>query len=980
MKIRTIVIFLCFYIFLKHTTIVFATEKNYWPQQLGNYWVYEVTQFNANEFSLWEQNFSGNSTGVGKRDCSGAFGDYKNTTLGSKVAMVLYPSMGYDRFFTSRYLQFYKESAAAYHGPQYCNLGAGTAESTGWNLQWFSHNPFFFNGQYWFGSEGGVRFYRAAPDGRTASPSLLESKSEISGFGKFPKSSGLHGGGGRTPVTNSPWQGVPGYTYIPLNNPPNSPNSSTAVNPDVHFEFGMGFIPPKDNFPISISSFLNDWLRDPLIWDLEYIPLKAANVLTKNQLPADTDILSIVFFEPQQEKAAGTEYACENYYFAANIGLVKLSHSIVTVLPDDASLDKTRQLCFYLYRSDFTNSIDPAKRNTNFQVLTPYLTDINKFKYSYPLNSIELINSKIYNNPAADVFGFHSPAASSTSVPEANSIEFFSNGRYWLFKPNGELYTEGNVHDTWANSNVTPQTVSGKTVYPWTDNGPDEIESGADVQFLLGASEIMVNGGAYWLRNPGTQNPFNNPNGLFADLFPAYGEKFGNDTKNLAIAGTGSNNLFLTKNGYYFLYGKNNESQLSVISEGLLKYFTNWQEAPYVSGKKPNAPDSMMFGKFLDENNNQSPTKQNNPIKSDKQLIVYQQGLVWVKYGLNGDWEKWSNQSLSSQKCLPLGNVNCTSGVDSNSLRALISSFGEGLENQDLNSSGEVNILDIATLLANFGKMITPTQTPSLSPSPSSTLAPPPPTNTPLPTSSPAPTQTPTITPTLAPFVQSFDQNKGDATDARPKQTMVSIDGKTLLSKYYNPSGWEATWTQVNVQTAFSGIPGSPSEIRSFDQSLALANEARQSVILPDGKMYSRTFLTSPSPGWGGWTLVFAPGGTNLLTLPASVTSISCFDQHNNAAGAPTQTVLSGDGTNLYSRVWNGTSWEAWSAPIPISSLNITNGATPAVTAIKSFNQTLAPDGKTKQDVLLQDGVSAVTRKFDGSWQNWNWPGIKLGL
>jgi len=637
-----------------------SVAANYWPMELGNYWIFEVSEFNDKQFDLWKKNFKGNNTGVNAispnlpLNCNSSDTCTSSNVIGTKVAMVVNPTSGLNRFSTSRYVQWYKESPCAYHGPKYCNLIAGAPNS--WNLQWYMRNPVEYSGQSWLGSEGGIRFNRAVKNGllEQSGSSNLERASEVGRFGKFPKSTTFNSGAGRFPQKNT---GFPGYSYLPLNKIINMPDTRSEVKTDFSYTFGMGsFIndtnqntDPNNTFRLGRNSLINTVHQYDLGFDLEYVELKASDVLTRNKnlLSPNTDVLEVIFFEPV---AGSKESACEAYYFAKNVGPIKMTHSIVADLPgDDARRDKTRQLCFSLFKDDFQK--EAARKKTylpNFAVLDSHKTAINNMEYTYPKNSFELITVNRKVNPTSDALGFHSPTAASVSdLAGPNSQMYIANGRYWIYDKNGVLYMEGSIEDAWKLRN--PKGMINKetrqTIFPWTDKSPDAIEYEGDIPKVFGSKGIIVNNGFYWLHNPNTSLPFDaNKTGSVIDLFPAYTSIFGNSTDNLGLSSTGFGQVLLTKDGKYAYYAQGSGNKLTLIRSGNISAQEKWKNAPKISGQSPLTPDTLMYGDFLDNkyitSNNQSFTA--STIKSENQLLVFQKGAIWIKYGIEGDWEDWA--------------------------------------------------------------------------------------------------------------------------------------------------------------------------------------------------------------------------------------------------------------------------------------------------------------------------------------------------
>lgn len=625
----------------------YGKSTAWWPVELGNWWVFSVTELDKEAVKKWDANFIGNqgSIGPGQHGCTDPEFNWVDDVVGSKVAMEVMPSSGYNRFNTTRYVQFYKESAGAYHAPKYCGLLPESPE--GWNLQWYMHNPVYYGNNWWQGSEGGIRYERVALDGRTTDPSNLITNTEFASLGKFPKTLEFLNGAGRYPQIEQSGNGLPGYSYIPLYKKPNQRNTANEVVPDFSYDFAMGYNPRNSDFRHYQSNYLNAVSDKPLRWDLEFVPLKARDVLSNPVIAPDTSVLGILVFEPAGASlSVGNEIACEAYYLAKDIGPVKMTHSIVAVMPNDPDLAITRQLCFSLFKSDFQHSLRREDHNISFSALVPYQTEIDKMSYNYPRNTFELLQYKRYSNPQSDKLGYHTPAASFNNFPEANTQEYFSNGRFWVYKANGDLWAEGNLQSTWEPKNVqglVDPDGSDVMVYPWSKSGPQAVTNSQDIQNLLGAKGIVINQGVYWLRDSGDQNPFAKAPGYIKDIFPGYYELFGNDTARLGITTTGNNQIFLEKDGTYLYYRKNQSGGLEIYLQGRNADLDKWQLAPTISTNKPFYPDGMMYGNLF-SSAYYDPNSMCQPLGSEKQLIIFQKGAAWVKYDYTGDWETWENQ------------------------------------------------------------------------------------------------------------------------------------------------------------------------------------------------------------------------------------------------------------------------------------------------------------------------------------------------
>lgn len=638
-----------------------SSSTNYWPQQLGNYWIFSLKGFDGIEVINWSLNFRGKSTGINaspKLNCTSTQINRMMNAVNTKTAWVVYPSSGLNRFVSSRYVAFYKESEVAYHGPKYCNLSPDPPNS--WNLQWYMNNPVYdsASNNRWIGSQGGMRMNRSTTN--------LVQNSDIAQYGNFPKSLTLYNGNGRYPKTTSHYDtsqnkwipdnpsqtGLPGYSYLPLSSIPYQANTVNAVVPDFVYDFGMGYGPTHTEFAWRMSTYMNMSFTGKLTWNLEYLDLQAADILSQQSLgstgiPATAKVLGVIFFEPNYKNepalVENDEIPCEAYYFVPNVGPVKVSHSIVSVLPNDPTLSKTRQLCYYLYRNEINKSqARKGQPYVTFTDLAGYMSGIQANYYSYPVNSMELVAYKIYADPSADSYGFDSPTeASLMDAPQPNSQIYIKNGKYWIYTPNGLLYSEGSIQTAWLGK-AYPCSINGATVYPWSNNGPDGLEYGADLLTNTGRKGIVINDGCYWLHNPGDSlpGPFYEY-GRVSDYFPGYSARFGNDTNNLSISGTGIGQILLVKDGYYMYYRKVNGA-MQLGQQGYLYELSGWStSSPTVSGVHPIVPDAMMYGAVLNQSYNELP---GYPIPSAQQLIVFQKGAIWVRYGISGPWETWNGQ------------------------------------------------------------------------------------------------------------------------------------------------------------------------------------------------------------------------------------------------------------------------------------------------------------------------------------------------
>jgi len=649
-----------------HTAPVTVLEEspssnNYWPQQLGNYWILSLNAFDETELRNWAANFRGNRTGVSGTithlNCTEADFDEMLGAAGSRAAWSIYPTSGFNRFVSSRYVTFYKESEVAYHAPKYCNLLDEPSNS--WNLQWYMNNPVFdaASNNTWMGSQGGIRILRSATD--------MVQNNDIAQHGDFPKSTTLYNGSGRYPQTSAHYDavkeqwvpdsaaqtGLTGYSYLPLSFTPYQTNTLNSVVTDFSYDFGMGYGPTYTNFTWRMNTYLNMSYTGKLTWNMEYLKLQAADILSEQALLSTTiaptaTVFGVVFYEPYYRNrpslVENDEAACEAYYFIPDVGPVRISHSIVAVLPgDDASLSKTTQFCYYLYRDEINKSQErKGLPPVDFSGLADNMDEIQLNYYHYPVNTMELVAYKVYTDPTADRYGFDSPAASLMDIPQPNSQIYIKNGNYWIYTPDGLLYMEGKIQDAWS-SKAPACSINGGDLYPWSNGGPDGLEYGPDFLTNTGRKGIIINDGCYWLHSPGdAAGPFFE-HGLVRDYFPEYFAQFGDDTDDLAVSGTGNGQMLLVKDGYYMYYQKVGEA-MQLGLHGYLRDLSGWNTSPpTISGVRPLTPDAMMYGPILSQSYNDLP---DYAIPAENQLIVFQQGAIWVRYGFSGPWETWNGQ------------------------------------------------------------------------------------------------------------------------------------------------------------------------------------------------------------------------------------------------------------------------------------------------------------------------------------------------
>jgi hypothetical protein len=166
---------------------------------------------------------------------------------------------------------------------------------------------------------------------------------------------------------------------------------------------------------------------------------------------------------------------------------------------------------------------------------------------------------------------------------------------------------------------------------------------------------------------------------------------------------------------------------------------------------------------------------------------------------------------------------------------------------------------------------------------------------------------------TLASSIKSFSQSKRPS-DGLNKQDVLSSDGKTIYSRFYQNNAWGAWAVGANVSSL--ALPDGSTSIRAFAQSISPLNgRYKQDFLIGTGtKLYSRYWDTTKN-AWGAWEVETQ---SSTLGLGSAIRSFSQGVDPNNI---PKQDVLQDDGKKAFYRKFNG-SWSGWTE-LPISSLQI---------------------------------------------------------
>lgn len=579
--------------------------KNPWPMQLGNQWEYRVS-IDEDEFRTW--------TARRGSDCEGF--DF-SAINDSTTRLTVMPANGVNRFYTSRFVRFEKQNGGAYHGNKFCNYIPEAPNS--WNLRWYMRHPIADAGTdkpvRWMGSEGGVRWARSV----------------LNVTQGYPKETTFHSGKGRTPIyEGGRMNGLPGYTYLPLTAFEGQANSPNGVVADVVYAQDMGG--PVENHDELMNLLINEEFENSdegrIDWKLEYVGTKVKHVLTEPVagLDPDTKVLGVLFYEPYKRSP---DAACEAYYFAENTGLIRVDASRVRVVPNDSQWSE--QLCYSLFRLR-----DDAGRSVFAVPDVIFNADDPAMAFHDPVTSMQATSFSLVKNQNQDGLGFHSPdAASMISLPQPNTQLYMSNGKYWYFLSSGELHLHGSVKDAWKGK--APE-VDG--VYPWSNAGPQAIEYEGAMPLLLGQGQgLVVNRMKYWVHDYTTKTfP---AAGRVNDLFPGFPWT---DTHRLGITTDGVDKIFMTKDGHYVYYQRvGGRFQKVPGLEGKLWDLPKWGLAPSIGGhatvfdalRPADNPDTMMYGELITPDDGPEAT-------TTKDLLVFKKGAAWLRYGLDGEWERWA--------------------------------------------------------------------------------------------------------------------------------------------------------------------------------------------------------------------------------------------------------------------------------------------------------------------------------------------------
>ena len=162
-----------------------------------------------------------------------------------------------------------------------------------------------------------------------------------------------------------------------------------------------------------------------------------------------------------------------------------------------------------------------------------------------------------------------------------------------------------------------------------------------------------------------------------------------------------------------------------------------------------------------------------------------------------------------------------------------------------------------------------------------------------------------------------------------------------------------------NKPTSVLDLPNSNS-VLAFEIGPDQNGNLRHSIVSGDGtKLYSR--VRKSSGEWPGWETT----QISILNIPGT-TTIRDFDQYPNVLNQTTQSLLSVDGKTIFTRNYLNGSWQSW------SSLSVSNLGIGGVSSILSYNQVMSPASRPKQDVLTQDGKTIYSREYtNGKWGAW---------
>jgi hypothetical protein len=453
--------------------------------------------------------------------------------------------------------------------------------------------------------------------------------------------------------------------------------------------------------------------------------------------------------------------ACEQWYFAPNVGPVQIDATVFTNAAGAYNnLEATKSRCQQLnFETHFSTNSYPND--------VKYMTRVRLDEAGLDLSG---------NDP----YGFDSPAAAANYNYEW--LQYFKNGWWWTYSiATGELMQTGRLIDVWGpNGSKAPAvSINSQAVYPYTSSEKmSAVWSPGFISGVMGMTGkfLIFNSGAYFIQNPGATTvwPHYGPaSSLLAGFAPYNGVyPFTNNGPDAIDETENINELIIINQGIAWIWnqsGKHGPFALSSIPN----YANN---APAIRGIKPLQPQAIVEfknGSYL------SPavyfpgkTETSSPqlVPNDKQAVIFQQGRTWVNYH-NGQWEAYGPDYAQT-------------------MPAPASVFYPSPTPTVIPSPTPTKTpAPTPTLLPTPTPTKTPTPTPTLLPTPTPTKTPAPtptllptptPTKTPTPTMTPEPTTTPIPTPSVTPFPAYIDPDGDRDVDYLDYLTVI----KNLWQKY----------------------------------------------------------------------------------------------------------------------------------------------------------------------------------------------------
>ncbi|WP_224250160.1 M23 family metallopeptidase [Hyalangium gracile] len=208
--------------------------------------------------------------------------------------------------------------------------------------------------------------------------------------------------------------------------------------------------------------------------------------------------------------------------------------------------------------------------------------------------------------------------------------------------------------------------------------------------------------------------------------------------------------------------------------------------------------------------------------------------------------------------------------------------------------------------------------------------------------------------------MHSFDRVTGDvSTGGRLVQRVVALEGTLVFERFFEGGGWQP-WqlravADLNVAKWY--------RIRSISQAPRPSGAPKRDLLSADGtQLLAQEFVN------GGWRSI---GTVPVANLGApNVDHLIDFEQTGGDLATLSrlkQTAVPQDGRGLYTRFYEGTSWQSWSYVNP-ESLHLPDGAL----RVRAFSQGLEGAGLPKQEVLSWDGRKLYGRTFQNGWGPWS--------